>query len=98
MEQNNDPVNDPNRQVNTNSFLAKHPMIKLFIIIETVFAIIGFVTLMPGKKNNIKEIPGMDIILQREIKVLVISLVIVLIWTLFNYFYGKYGKTTMKDR
>jgi hypothetical protein len=61
--------------------------LKVFLTLEAFSIFIGFITLLPGKSNHIKEFPGMKAIINREILCVAIPIVIILISIISQKYY-----------
>jgi hypothetical protein len=68
----------------------------LFLVLEAFSMLIGFVTLLPGKSNHIKEFPSMDVIIHRECICIAIPVIILIISSISKKIYGPAKSDTDK--
>ena len=64
---------------NMKILFSKYSVIRLLAWIEGLSVFFGFITLLPGKSNHIKEFPSMNAIFNRLILSIVIPLIVVVI-------------------
>ncbi len=63
-----------------------------WVLVVFVSGLIGFVTIIPGKRNHIKEFPSLDAILRREALFLGLPILVAIFFYFFNkYWNGKRG-------